>query len=129
MPIIARNVIAIFGAFDLSNTNEPGRFQLTPRKIHIHGDWDPMATRQDADLSLLEFYDGSIIYNDFVQPICVWDREYEPFITAGDVAMWNESADETKDYENIPKIVNVGISSNNNCGKVAPRWTQDFIFF
>lgn len=107
-----RDILAIFGAHDLSNLFEAGRFQLSPKKIRLHDDWNPMTAEYDADLSLLEFED-SIPLNRFVQPICL--SENDPAVTEGVVVGWGKSEDETKDHENIPKLVKALIQTNEDC--------------
>lgn len=114
---LARDVVAIFGAHNLSNSYETGRFQLSPKKIIIHDDWDPRTKEFDADLALLEFEAESIHLNSFVQPICLWDSEDEPTVTEGIVIGWGKSEDSSKIHENIPKKLTALIRRTNECFK------------
>lgn len=108
-------ILAIFGAFDLNNPFEGGRYQLVPKRIFIHEDWKPVTKSQDADLSLLEFEKGSIKFNHFVQPVRLWNSDGEPTTDKGFISVWNETGDETSVRENIPKIVEVSIYSYAYC--------------
>lgn len=111
----ARNVLAIFGAHDLSDPYEPSRYSLSPKRIHIHNEWNHRTREYDADLSLLEFEVGSILFNFFVQPICIWESESEPAITEGTVTGWGKSEDPANIHENIPKLIKVQIQHNDKC--------------
>lgn len=108
-------MLAIFGAHDLSNPYEAGRFQLSPRKIYVHNDWNSSSIQYDADLSLLEFEDGSIHFNAFVQPICLFYSENEPPVTEGIVTGWGKSEDPNKITEIKPKLIKARIQSNEQC--------------
>lgn len=72
--LLPREVLAIFGAHDLKNHYEPEKIVLSPRKITIHDEWNPHTTQYDADISLLEFESGKILFSDnslFIGPICL----------------------------------------------------------
>lgn len=113
----------LFGAHDLLDHHESSRYSLTPEKIIIHNDWNPHIKSFDADVSLLKFEEGSIHFNAFVQPICLWDSPNEPTETEGIVIGWGQSEDLTKFHENVPKLVKVPILTNGYClpgeGKLA----------
>lgn len=113
--ISARDIVALFGAHDLSDANESGRFQLSPKKIYIHDDWNPRTTGYDADLALMEFETGSIYFNEFVQPVCLWDSENEPTITEGVVVGWGKSEDLKKIHEIVLKMTKVPIQFDEEC--------------
>lgn len=99
----------------MSDINEPGRYQLSPKTIFIHGEWNPSNTEYDADISLLEFEIDSIHLNPFVQPICIWNSENEPNINKGEVVGWGQSEDKTRNHETVPKIVTALIQANEKC--------------
>lgn len=113
--LLARDVLAFFGAHDLENYKEPGRFLLTPRMIHVHDHWNPGTSQYEADLSLLEFEKGAIYLNNFVQPICLWFTDNQQSGTVGIVTGWGKSQDGTKIHENEPKLIKVLIQDNNEC--------------
>lgn len=110
-----RNILALFGAHDLTNSFETERYALYPQEIFIHDDWNPGTSEYDADVSLLEFKAGNIHFNDFVQPVCLWESENDPAVTDGIVTGWGMSDDATKPHENLPKLVKVPIQSNEEC--------------
>lgn len=111
----ARYVRALFGAHELDEYLEPGRFALSPKKITIHNEWNPATESYDADISLLEFEQGSITLNSFVQPICLWHSENVPTETEGTIIGWGKSEDPTRNHENEPKKIQVRIQSNEEC--------------
>lgn len=91
---------------------------MSPSKIYIHDDWNPFNTNYDADISILEFEKGKIIFNErsaYIQPICLWDSAVEPPGNRGTVTGWGKSEDTTKIHENIPKKLEVQIQTNEDC--------------
>lgn len=108
-------MLALFGAHDLTNSVETGRYVLSPKRIFVHEEWNPETTQYNADLSLLEFEERGIRYNDFVQPICLWALENDPAGTEGFVTGWGKSEDKTRFHENVPKFVKAPIQSNEDC--------------
>lgn len=88
---------------------------LSPKEIYIHDKWNPGTTQYDADLSLLEFEERGIHFNDFVQPICLWDLKDDLQMTDGIVTGWGRSEDTQKLHENVPKLVQAPIQSNEDC--------------
>lgn len=113
--ILPRDILAIFGAYDLSNSYEPGRIVQPPKKIFIHDDWNHMTSDYDADVSLLKFEDGGITFNSFVHPICLWNSENEPTVTEGMVTGWGKTERPSQIHENIPKRVKALIETNEQC--------------
>lgn len=99
----------------MNNCYETGRYALSPRKIIIHDEWNPYFKEYDADISLLEFEEGSIFFNSFVQPICQWDSQVEPTVTEGFVIGWGKSEDPGKVHENIPKLIKILVQTNEQC--------------
>lgn len=110
-----KDVLAIFGAHDLGACFEAERVMLTPKNIFVHDDWNPLTIEYDADISLLKFEEGSIHFNTFVQPVCLWDSEDDPTATDGLIVGWGKSEDETKIHENLPKLIKAPIQTNENC--------------
>lgn len=108
-------MVAVFGAHDMNNAYESERYQLSPKEIYIHDDWNPRTSDYDADVSLLEFETGSIHFNDFVQPICLWDSENESPVIDGVAASWGKMEDATIPNKNLPKLVKTLIQTNEDC--------------
>lgn len=115
MTFLARDVFAFFGAHNLSTLYEAGRFFLSPKDITIHDKWNPNTIQYDADLSLLEFEKGSIHFNEYVQPICLWHAENESPAIKGEVVGWGQGENTNRKHENVPKLITVQIESNENC--------------
>lgn len=74
-----------------------------------------MRDSYDADILLLEFDEGSIHFNNFIQPICLWSSEAEPKISSGVVTGWGKSENPDRLHENLPKLVEVRIQTNEKC--------------
>lgn len=113
--MLSRDVLGFFGAHDLTNYLETGRLSLSPKEIIVHSEWNPATTEYDSDLSLLQFDYQSIIFNEFVQPICLWNFQIEPSETEGEVVGWGKSEDQTRKYEDVPKVVKALIQTNEQC--------------
>lgn len=96
----------------------------SPKRIYIHDDWNPLSKSFDADVSLLEFEDDSIIFNNFVQPICLWNSKNEPTVTEGTVTGWGKSEDTTNTHEIKPKVIKVHIQTNEHCLSQQPRLSE-----
>lgn len=121
---LPRDIIAIFGAHDLSNPYEAGRILHSPKKIFIHDDWNHLTHSFDADVSLLEFEAGSIQFSAYIKPICLWDSETEPVVTDGVVTGWGKSEDPLKVHENLPKLIPAPIQKNEVCFLDTPALTD-----
>lgn len=113
--LVPRDILALFGAYDLGNANEVGRTTLSPEKIFIHNDWNPQVRSYDADIAILKFADGEISIKPNILPICLWESSSAPTATHGIVAGWGRSEDETKSHENIPRWLSLPIRSNDDC--------------
>lgn len=109
-----RDVLAVFGAHNLSNAREVESYSLSPKKINLHDDWNPNTSDYDGDLALLEFEEGSIHYNDYVQPICLWGSDEEPAVTEATVSGWGKS-ENSGAHENLPKLLKVQMQTNEQC--------------
>lgn len=119
--VLPGDVLAIFGAHDLDDLNEIGRFELSPKKITLHDDWNPETFQYDADLSVLEFEEGSISYNNYVQPISILDSADQTVVTVGTVTGWGRSKDTSKFHETVSTFITVAIQANEDCLPGEPR--------
>lgn len=117
--MLARDILALFGVHNLNNPYEAEKVSLSPKKIIIHDDWNQHHTDYDADIALLEFQRGKIIFSAdslYIQPICLWDSGAEPpSVEKGIVTGWGKSEDQSKLHENEPKLLKVLIQSNEEC--------------
>lgn len=111
----ARDISVVFGGHNLINTEEIGRYELTPKRIIIHDDYDANSTRLDADLALIRFKRRSISFNLFVRPICLWNFENNPVMTEGKVAGWGNAGDPTRYHENMPKQIQAQVLGHEKC--------------
>lgn len=101
-------MLALFGAYDLSDADEKGRLRVQPKKITIHEEWNPRDA--DADLALLEFDEGKIILrDDFIRPMYLWHSASEPPTTKGMAIGWVDPGHVTAGDKNLPRMWKVPI--------------------
>ena len=129
----ASDIIAIFGAHNLTDEHEANKLSLTPELIRIHEDWNPNIESFDADIAMLTFKAGNIKNTMFIKPVCLWKEEEEeeeqlmpdyfesnrPFNTKvpkenGTVTGWGQSQHLRKS-EFIPTELLVPIQTNEFC--------------
>lgn len=112
--LLAREIVILLGAHNISQKYERERLSLSPRSIIIHEDWNPHILRYDADIAMLTF-DREIATSDFIQPICLWNSPTSPSAQLGTVVGWGQSEDKSKHYEPIPSQLKVPIHRNVDC--------------
>ena len=113
--ILLRGLLALFGAHDLRNFHETGRMSLSPQKIHVHDDWNPNLESYDADIAILTFEAGAIVFSSYVQPICLWNEKTDPTQTEGHAGWWGRSQNLEKHFEKIPTKLQVPIHTQEFC--------------
>lgn len=122
--LLPREVFALFGAHNLSNPYENGRKTQSPKYIKLHEEWNPSTITYEADIALLEFEEGSILFNEnsiHIRPICLWSSATEPLEKNGIVTGWGKSEDQSKLHEHEPKLTTAPIQSNEDCFFEAER--------
>ena len=87
----ARDLLALFGAHNLTDPYEAGRMALSPERIQVHKDWNPNLESYDADIAIVTFQAGAIPSSSFVQPICLWNEKTDPTQTEGHISGWGQS--------------------------------------
>lgn len=107
------DILALLGAHNLSNPNEPGKTSAIVSKIDIHDDWNPLAQKYDADIAMLTL-EHQIQFTRFIKPICLWELETEPESTTGVVAGWGKS-NTNSNHEEIPKQLQMPFHKNEHC--------------
>ena len=113
--LLPRDVLALFGAYNLKDPYEAGRIALSPQKIQLHDDWNPNLASFDADIAIITFEAGTITFSAFVQPICLWNEKTPPIQTEGYVGGWGQSQNLEKLFEEIPTKLEVPIHNNEFC--------------
>lgn len=110
----AENITAVFGAHDLADRNDLNVLELSPTRIIIHEAWKPPKQDFDADLALLEFEQGKIIFSERIQRIPIWTTiDNAPFTEEGIVVGWTKTDDVTN--EHLPKKLKLPIQTNEEC--------------
>lgn len=113
-----RDILAFFGldSFRPSNPDlDVGSMAIRPVRITIHSDWDPMADSYDADISLLKFEEGKIMFTQFIIPICIWDSIEDQPKKNGVIIGWRKCRDCETEDKYIPKLTRVTIQDNDHC--------------
>jgi hypothetical protein len=111
---LARDIKVMFGAHDLEDFAEEGRRVFAPFKTIVHPDWLPHGTNYDADIAMIEFM-KDIAFDDFIQPICLWNFNFGAAFRKATVIGYGKSQDRTKEHEMIPKELEALITSNEYC--------------
>jgi hypothetical protein len=93
---------------------EIGRETRGTSKIHIHPDWNPHLVTYDADIAIVEI-EYPVTFTNYIQPICLWESPFDPLQASGFVVGYGKSEDLSKIHENIPKIIDVPIHSQEDC--------------
>lgn len=105
------DIIAVFGAYDLNISNDPGRVELSPKRIIVHQNWTTTSQDYDSDIALLEF--EKIDFNDHIKPIYIWTSTDVPSMAEGVVVGWTKTGDATSKH--VPKKLTVPIQTNEEC--------------
>lgn len=95
--------------------NEARSIRLSPKKIFIHDDWNHIRPSYDADISLLEFDEGEIHFNNYIRPICLWQSLFVPPVIEAIITGWGKSEDPTTAHENKPRMIKVRMQTNEKC--------------
>ena len=113
--LLPRELLALFGAHNLTDPYETGRTALSPQRIQVHDDWNPNLDRFDADIAIVTFQAGAITFSSYVQPICLWNEKTDPTQTEGHIGGWGQSQNLEKTFEEIPTKLKVPIHTNEFC--------------
>lgn len=119
-PFLPRYFRIILGGHDLNDPFEIGRETRPIKNIIIHPDWNPDVIRFDADIAIMEL-DYEILFNNYIQPICLSDLSKSVQITSGTIVGYGKSEDQSKNHENVPKVLNVPIHSQESCFLTHPE--------
>lgn len=111
---LARDIVVLLGGFDLSNFYEYHRIPKPISRIVLHDDWNPGTTTFDADLAVLVLED-EILFSRYVKPVCLWWPLDDLIIKKGIVTGWGESENASREFEPIPRQLNVPIHTNEEC--------------
>ncbi|XP_070505241.1 serine protease gd-like [Chironomus tepperi] len=110
-PKLAGEIIVQLGIYNLDKKVEIGRAFHAVQSINVHPDWNTLTRNFDADIAVLVM-DREVTLSEFVQPICLVQATSA---STGVVVGYGKSEDVTKKHENIPKILETPIHSNEDC--------------
>jgi secreted trypsin-like serine protease len=111
---LPRDVRVLLGVHDLNDQFEVGKEIRSVKSIFVHPDWNPDVITFDADIASI-FLEKEIIFNNYIQPICLWVGQTEPQVTSLVLVGYGKSEDETKKHENIPKVLTLPIHTQEDC--------------
>ena len=111
----------IFGAHDLRR--RAGTTSAVPLKIIVHNKWNPSVDGFGGDIALLIMEDP-IAFTKFIQPICMWNENFEPSATEGIIAGWGFTSHDTRITLNQPKQLKVSVESLIYCVIRNPRFAS-----
>jgi hypothetical protein len=63
-------------------------------------------------------------FNEHVQPICLWNFDFQPLVTKAIVIGYGKSEDRSKTHETTPKELEAKITSNEYCVFREPEVAQ-----
>lgn len=111
----AGDIRVILGGHDLNDPHEIGKEVRSVKNIFVHPHWNPDVIKFDADIAMLEL-EYEIRFNEYIQPICLWESFYEPSATSGIIVGYGRGdLDSPKKHETVPKALSVPFISQSRC--------------
>lgn len=103
------------GAYDLTNDFESGSVAVSPYKIVVHSDWNPLAASFDADIAMLVVDSEVFQYTKYIKPICLFNpTDNSSGIDDGVVVGWGLH-DSGPSNITAPQQLRVSIVPNARC--------------
>ena len=118
-----RDVLALFGAYDLKDVYESDRTIKSPESIDIHPNWNHLTEKYDNDIAMLTF-ERETCYSSYIQPACIWNSHEEPSPGEGLVAGWGQTRSQVENDKKVPKKISIPLHKNDECFLVTPRLTK-----
>ncbi|XP_070506782.1 serine protease gd-like [Chironomus tepperi] len=114
-PRLPSSFIALLGVYNLNNSLEIGRTANAIQSVTVHPDWDTISSSFDADIAVLVL-ETEVVFNEFIQPACIIIPGTDVVaVTTGIIIGYGHSEDTTKIQENIPKVLEMPIHTNEDC--------------
>lgn len=112
---LAREFVVLLGAHDLNESFEEGRITAVVQSVNIHPDWNTGTENYDADIAVLVLT-HPVFYTQYIKPICLIRADSPAsLVTNGVVIGFGKSEDQSKKYENIPKVLQMPIHDDSSC--------------
>lgn len=113
--LLPREIIAVFGAHNISNAHELNRKPLSPSQILIHEDWKTETSKYDANIAVLVF-DEEIHFTRFIKPVCIWKSTAAPLVKKGIFVGWGKGDEESRNFiASTPRQLKIPIHENQQC--------------
>ncbi|XP_070502735.1 uncharacterized protein [Chironomus tepperi] len=114
-PKLPSMFIALVGVYNLNNPFEIGRTPYAVQNVHVHPEWNYNAENYDADIAVLVL-EAEVWLSKYIQPACIAHPDTNVVaIATGVVVGYGKSEDTTKIHENIPKVLEMPIHTNEDC--------------
>lgn len=104
----------MLGEYDLDDDHEIFSTTSEISEISLHPDWKPSTINYDADIAILSLK-SEIIFNTYVQPICLPESDAKIFDIRGVVSGYGLSESSNGIHENRPRHVEIPSVSQETC--------------
>jgi secreted trypsin-like serine protease len=112
--LTAREVIALIGGHNFTDIFELHRVFKPIKSIRPHEDYNPNTADFDADIAILTLAE-EIGFNDYIQPICLFDSINYVDATKGTIVGYGKTEDPTIEHTLTPRTLEVSIHRNEQC--------------
>ncbi|KAG5677123.1 hypothetical protein PVAND_006905 [Polypedilum vanderplanki] len=113
-PIDKESIYAYVGIYNLNKGNvDPVASVQNIKRIAIHKNWNSQSVNYDADIALLTLY-NYIQFTQFIQPICLPDKNFIIGEQIGEVVGYGKSESSTP-YEYVARKTRIPSHSNDHC--------------
>jgi secreted trypsin-like serine protease len=124
LPTPTKNLIALIGAFDLSDPHEVGRLSVDLSEMILHRDWNPFVDRYNDDIAIL-LIESEVQFTNFIRPICLWSEDEIVRVREGTVAGWGKPKNSDERNKTIPSFIKVLIvKTNEKCYEENPFFAR-----
>lgn len=119
----------ILGLRNLNDTTEPGRKELSAKKVVIHPNWDRnFNVNYDGDIAIITLTED-VTFSRYIRPICIPDESVVS-ITSGQTSSWG-FFDESQTVSEIPLRKVIDFFEHEECLDrepilIALIWRQSF---
>lgn len=120
--LFPNDILIAMGVHDIEKKFEPHRVVMEVNEFFIHPDWDPFNQNYDSDIAVIKTT-HQIQFNDFIQPICLWELQHNIPATSGiavGYGVGGRTANTSKGKRVATKL-QIFIHQNDECTSVEPK--------
>jgi hypothetical protein len=108
------DIYAYVGRYDTTKTvTEPFSSKQDIKKVAVHENWNPKTLNYDSDIAILTLI-NQVQFNDFVQPVCLPDSNFQIGLRLGSVVGFGKSEEPLR-HEPRPKKIEISTLTNDDC--------------